>query len=104
MIAHLISLTKTVVNFCKWTMDSKIPGGVLVLFSSRISFTRHIVILLVFLHLLLFYVGIISIFCGWLLNFSRWFYMVVGGCRSFLLLVTTQSEVNNCAKVTLDGR
>ena len=30
--------------------------------------------------------------------------MVVGGCRSFLLVVTTENEVNNCAKVTLDGR
>ena len=30
--------------------------------------------------------------------------MVVGGCKSFLLLVTTQNEVNNCAKVALDGR
>ena len=30
--------------------------------------------------------------------------MFVGDCRSFLLLVTTQNEVNNCAKVTLDGR
>ena len=26
------------------------------------------------------------------------------GCKSFLLLVTTQNEVNNCGKVTLDGR
>ena len=30
--------------------------------------------------------------------------MVVGSCRSFLLLATTQNEVDNCAKVTLDGR
>ena len=37
-------------------------------------------------------------------HFSRWLYMVVGGGRLFPLLVTTQNEVNNCSKVTLDGR
>ena len=27
-----------------------------------------------------------------------------GGCGSFLLLVTTPNELNNCANVTMDGR
>ena len=60
-------------------------------------------VFLVFCSCSSFYVGINSIVCGWLLNFSKSLYMAVGGCRSFLLLVTTQNEVNNCAKVTLDG-
>ena len=35
---------------------------------------------------------------------AEFFQVVVGGCGSFLLLVTTPNEVSNCAKVTLDGR
>ena len=30
----------------------------------------------------------------------EFFEVVVDGCRSFLLLVTTQNEVNNCGNVT----
>ena len=33
----------------------------------------------------------------------EFFEVVVDGCRSFLLLVTTQNEVNNCGKVTWTG-
>ena len=40
--------------------------------------------------------------CLWVV--VAFFEVVVDGCRSFLLLVTTQNEVNNCSKVTLDGR
>ena len=34
---------------------------------------------------------------------AKFFEVVVGSCGSFLLLVTKQNEVNNCAKVTLEG-
>ena len=40
--------------------------------------------------------------CLWVV--VAFFEVVVYGCRSFLLLVTTLTEVNNCSKVTLDGR
>ena len=40
--------------------------------------------------------------CLWVV--VAFFEVVVDGCRSFLLLVTTLNEVNNCSKVTLDGR
>ena len=34
----------------------------------------------------------------------EFFEVVVDASRSFLLLVTTQNEVNHCGKVTLDGK
>ena len=40
--------------------------------------------------------------CLWVV--VAFFEVVVDGFRSFLLLVTTLNEVNNCSKVTLDGR
>ena len=103
MIAHLISLPKTVViNFCKWTMESKIPGGVSVLFSSRIwwCIVMYCDVLSSFLFIKLvafFMLVLIRLFVG-----GCWIFR--GGCGSFLLLVTTPNEVNNCAKATLDGR
>ena len=39
--------------------------------------------------------------CLWVV--VEFFEVVVDGCRSFLLLVTTQNEVNNCGKVTWTG-
>ena len=36
--------------------------------------------------------------CLWVVG--EFFEVVVDGCSSFLLLVTTQNEVNNCGKVT----
>ena len=87
----MISLPKTVVNFASGSWRVRFQGEVEVLFSSRISFTRYIVILLVFLHLF---------DCLWMVVE----FFDVDGCRSFLLSVTTQNEVNNCGKVTLEVR
>ena len=70
MIAHLIWLLKTVLNFASGPWRVRFQWEVKVLLSSRNSCRRHIVILLVF--------DICAIICGWLLNCSGC--MVVDGC------------------------
>ena len=40
-------------------------------------------------------------FLRWLLNFSRWLQMVLGGCRLFLLLVTTVNFNNFTAHLLM---
>ena len=64
------------------------------------SFTRHILILFVFFYICGLFKMVLD--CLWVV--VAFFELVVDGCRSFLLLVTTLNEVNNCSKVTLDGR
>ena len=101
MIAHLISLPKTAVNFCKWTMESKIPGGILilVLFSNLIYVTYcH---LACFLHLQLF-------LCGCKFDFlwvvAKFFEVVVYCCRWLLVVPSFSNYAKRGEQVTLDGR
>ena len=73
----MISLPKTVVNFASGSRRVRFQGEV------ELS-------------------SLLVSYCLWVV--VEFFEVVVDGSRSFLLLVTTQKEVNNSGKVTLDWR